>query len=299
MKRVRAFTLVELLVVIAIIALLVSLLLPALAKAQKNARSLKDKAQIRQIHMAYLGFANDNPKGKLPTPGLINRLAFDVSGTGGGVQVSGAGPEDYSLNHSASLYSASIAQNLFGTELLIGPTEVNPVVVEDRDYDFSEFDPTSDTYWDPDFKVEINLPTGEANASYFHMALCGKRKSFKWQNTQTEGDPMLSTRGTANGNFSSTLYTLSQTLELHGPRNQWVGNVVFSDNHTETIDNFYPTLTSYERIDAVTGAKKDNIFSFESDDPNGVMASADAWLVMSREPHAEHTASPIYDFLVD
>jgi prepilin-type N-terminal cleavage/methylation domain-containing protein len=101
MKRVRAFTLVELLVVIAIIALLVSLLLPALAKAQKNARSLKDKAQIRQIHMAYLGFANDNPKGKLPTPGLINRLAFDVSGTGGGVQVSGAGPEDYSLNHSA------------------------------------------------------------------------------------------------------------------------------------------------------------------------------------------------------
>ena len=299
MNRVRAFTLVELLVVIAIIALLVSLLLPALAKAQKNAQTLKDKAQLRQIHMAFLGFGNDNPKGKLPTPGLINRLGADLSGTGSATQVPGIGPEDYSLNHTAPLYSVAIAQNLFDTELLIGPTEINPVIVEDLDYDYSDYDPVSDTYWDESFKVEINMASGEANASYFHLALCGKRKAFKWQNTQAEGDPMLATRGPSNGNFQNELYTLSQTLELHGPRNQWLGNIVFSDNHTETIENFFPTLTSYERIDSVSGAKKDNIFSFENDDPNGPMAGGDAWLVMSIEPHTEYTASPIYDFLVN
>ncbi len=300
MKRVRAFTLVELLVVIAIIALLVSLLLPALAKAQKNAQSLKDKTQIRQIHMAFLGFANDNPKGKLPTPGLINRKAADLLGTGGQLtQVPGIGPEDYTVNHSAPLYSAAIAQNLFDTELLIGPTEVNPVIVVDRDYDFADYDPTADTYWDNEFVVEIDDPFGEANASYFHMALCGKRKAFKWQNTQAEGDPMLSTRCTKNGDFTTEEYTLSQTLELHGSRQEWVGNIVFGDNHTEQVRNFFPPLTAYERIDSTTGAQKDNIFSFEDDDPNGMMAGADAWLVMSVETHSEYTAHAIYDVLVN
>jgi len=59
-------------VVIAIIALLVGLLLPALAKAQRNARTMKDATQIKEIHKSFLTFAQGN-KGKLPIPGLIDR----------------------------------------------------------------------------------------------------------------------------------------------------------------------------------------------------------------------------------
>ena len=299
MKGMRAFTLVELLVVIAIIALLVGLLLPARKTAPS--RTLKDKAQIREIHQAFLGFANE-AKGKLPTPGLIHRNRADLDGNGVGTTfLAGVGPEDYTRNHSAALYSACIAQNLFGPDILIGPTEVNPVIVEDIDYDYSAFDPTNITqdrgFWDPDFRVEIDDPSGEANASYFHLALCGQRKSLKWRNTQAEGDPIISTRGTENGDFQSELYSQSQTLELHGPRQQWVGNVVFNDNHTETVDNFFPALTSYERLDSQTGAIKDNIFTFEDDrGANLEKASADAWLVMSEFPSTENNVNEIYDF---
>jgi prepilin-type N-terminal cleavage/methylation domain-containing protein/prepilin-type processing-associated H-X9-DG protein len=58
-----AFTLVELLVVIGIIAVLVGILLPALNKARKAARSVACISNIHQLVMGEIQYVNDN-KGK-------------------------------------------------------------------------------------------------------------------------------------------------------------------------------------------------------------------------------------------
>ena len=69
--RKSGFTLVELLVVIAIIAMLISMLLPAVNAARESARRIQCTNNLRQLALSINNYESAN--GRLPPSGLVNK----------------------------------------------------------------------------------------------------------------------------------------------------------------------------------------------------------------------------------
>src|SRR5258706_3051851 len=91
LRPARAFTLVRVLVVIGIIALLISILMPALSAAKERANRVKCASNLRQIGQGLLLYAGDN-RGvypRTPTNGgagftcFTGAIATDPFGIGG------------------------------------------------------------------------------------------------------------------------------------------------------------------------------------------------------------------------
>ena len=137
------FTLIELLVVMSIIALLLSILMPALGRARHTAMVQKDATQIKSIHSGWITWAAGNDD-RYPTPGYVNRVG----------DIRGRGKEDRELNTTDNVHSLAVMQNLYSASLLVSDSEPSDNVYAMEAYDYDVIDSNEDIYtlsWGNDY----------------------------------------------------------------------------------------------------------------------------------------------------
>jgi prepilin-type N-terminal cleavage/methylation domain-containing protein len=254
-KEKRGFTLIELLVVMSIIALLLSILMPALGRAKAEAMLTKDQSQVKALYGGFSAWAPSH-NGDYPIPGLQQRQADPVLG-----YTKGRGAEDLLLNDHASMLSMSIMENLFTPDALIAPTEQSPVVFVYSNYDYGAYNITDWKFWDDSFTNDLD---NDCNNSYGIEPITGKRKDQNWgiSSHNPTGFAILGSRGPEDGDYEENEY--SNSYLLHGVERDWKGVVVFGDGHIEVLETLYPIQSTY--LSAEGDSVPDNLFK-EDDDP--------------------------------
>ncbi len=199
------------------IGILFAIALPLLDRRREIERSMTDSTHLTEIHQAIVTFANEFGGG-LSIPGLIDRLPDPYLG-----DLDGSGPQDASLNTTANLFSAVIAQNYFSPATVISPLERNPVVREHTNYNFSFYDSARDVYWDPAFVADLAVGS---NVSYAHMPFAGDRMRRQWREARGPETARFGAWGPVDAVATADSYACR-------PDGTWRGNVVYADNHIE------------------------------------------------------------------
>lgn len=171
-----AFTLIELLVVISIIAVLISILLPALASARVNGQKIKCVATIRGLLQTTTAYSSDDPKGVFgpyhPCDACFNSDGYAEYGGGPGASTG------FGWGERFSPVTRPINRYYYGATMAEGST------AGDRGL-FQEFQcPGDDFGWQNTPGVamtsEIEVPYFKTNGTAFRL------NNVSWRNNAGE-----------------------------------------------------------------------------------------------------------------
>lgn len=213
-------------------------------------RSLEDKVQLYALMQGMTLWANERRSDLLRPSELDGRA-------------------DRSLDTTANLYSAMIAQRLIQPEQLISGNEYSGYVEPYAAYDYTAYAPAAGRYWDPGFKADLE---DLSHVSFAHMPLYGERLTKQWKLTYSGSFPLFGNRGPRNGNEDPTSFT-------YGRNGVWAGHLVFADGHVDFVQSFTPPGIMLERNGEVLA---DNIFKIDDDLDGG-----DALLAFTKQMHPD------------
>ncbi|MDP7029408.1 MAG: type II secretion system protein [Phycisphaerales bacterium] len=293
----RGFTIVELMIVVAIIGLLMTLLLPAVSSALRNAHAVQDKVVLKGLGDALMTSSEDYDT-RFIRPSLVARCHVVKRGKDHGY-VPGQGLEGKPWDSTENLYSTMIMKEYIGPENCISPVDSNPHAgvkgqVEEASgdvlpYDYTAWDPGNDAnvvqnspegYMDTTFSCELNDENPD-HGSWATQLLAGNRYRLWEDNPSSEEHALLSTRTVTDSgdsaawpseltdgitNTSEDGYKFSPVLDQLGATNQWQGHVYTSQGTVEMKESHLEYkfhASGIEDSGSYAKAVPDNMFECE------------------------------------